>query len=398
MSVRISLVDLCKVWIFLGVLLVVTAIGGWWYSGSDQRMHRQIDRAWNALDSGNFTAATTLLNDLRRDPRYSRQAQLLRAAVLIRGGDAARGLRELERIPLDQELAERQQLLACEALHRLKRWTEAAALAHQILELPQHGSQAHRWLAIIYFDLGSMSQAEEHLLELAKREPHDFSPYRLLGQIHWDFEQYREAIEDFRNALRRNPPTELVPELQLGLAKALMKQNDFHNALAALQHASLENNLEAQALLAECLWVVGQKAEAENRLATLLERHADSPEVLWPAARIALFNEQTTQASHLLTKIVRIAPFDHQALMELSSLHRRLGQIEIADDYLARRNAAYDLLKKMVELNKRAIEELTNAEVREELAIICQQLGKPELAKVWKEAASALRNEVRQPH
>ena len=282
-------------------------------------------------------------------------------------------------------------LLTCEALYQLKRFAEAAAVAMKILELPSHGSQAHRWLAAIYYDLGSMNQAEVHLQKLAALEPQDYSPFYLLGQVHNDYERFSEAIEDYRQALKRNPPVEIIAKLRLGLATAQAKSNDFHAALATLESFRLEGDIEAQALMATCLWSVGRKADSQTLLERIQAIDADNIEVLWLEARFALEEGQTEKAISVLLKIVAIDPFHDTALMELATSYRRLGNFVESDRYLARRNVARELFEKMVALNTRAIREPLNADVREELADVCENLGKPELALVWRDAANSLR-------
>ena len=378
--------------VFLSLLMAIIVAGIWAYSFSNWRRHREFELGWAALSEGKLSEVSVRMGRLRQHPEFAEHLRVLRAGVLVRTGNPNGGLEILRRISAEDQLRERVLLLTCEALYQLKRWADAATVALKILELPSHGSQAHRWLAAIYYDLGSMDQAVGHLRELAALEPQDYSPFHLLGQVHNDFERFSKAIEDYRQALKRNPPVEIIPELCFGLATAQAKSNDFQAALATLESVRLGDNIEAQALLAECLWSVGQKAEAQKRLARVQAIDADNTEVLWLAARIALDEGQTTNAISVLSKIVATAPFHNIALMELAASHRRLGNIAEADRYLARRNVARELFEKMVNLNTRAIREPQNADVREELADVCENLGKPDLATVWRDAAKALRS------
>lgn len=101
---------------------------------------------------------------------------------------------------------------------------------------------------------------------------------------------------------------------------------------------------------------------------------------------------QTAEAIPPLVKIIEADPFHDQALMELAAIHRRLGNRSQADEFLSRRNAAHALMKKMVDLNNRAIQDPSNADVREQLGDVCADLGKADLAIAWRDAAKALRS------
>ena len=375
----------------LCLLTVAVAAGVCAYSFSDRQLHREFELGWTALTEGKFSEVTLRIGRLRNHSAFSEHIRVLRAGVLVRTGNPNGGLEILSKISANDQLQERRMLLTCEALYQLKRFADAAAVAMKILELPRHGSQAHRWLAAIYYDLGSMNQAEVHLQKLAALEPQDYSPFHLLGQVHNDYERFPEAIEDYRQALKRNPPVEIIAKLRLGLATAQAKSNDFHAALATLESFRLEGDIEAQALMATCLWSVGRKADSQTLLERIQAIDADNIEVLWLEARFALEEGQTEKAISVLLKIVAIDPFHDTALMELATSYRRLGNFVESDRYLARRNVARELFEKMVALNTRAIREPLNADVREELADVCENLGKPELALVWRDAANSLR-------
>lgn len=377
--------------VILSLLMAVIVAGIGVYSSSDRRWHREFELGWAALTEGRLSEVSVRIGRLRQHPEFAEHIRVLRAGVLVRTGNPNGGLEILSKISANDQLQERKLLLTCEALYQLKRFADAAVIARQILELPRHGSQAHRWLGAIYYDLGSMNQAEVHLRKLAALEPQDYSPFHLLGQVHNDFERFSEAIEDYRQALKRNPPIEIVAKLRLGLATAQAKSNDFHAALATLESVRLENDIEAQALLAECLWSVGRKVDAQRLLEQIQAIDADNTDVLWLEARLALEEGQTAQAISVLLKIVANDPFHDVALMELAASYRRLGNSAEADRYLARRQVARQLFEKMVNLNTRAIQEPLNADVREELADVCENLGKPDLAAAWRDAAKALR-------
>ena len=58
---------------------------------------------------------------------------------------------------------------------------------------------------------------------------------------------------------------------------------------------------------------------------------------------------------------------------------------------------AKDRATQLTKLNIKAIREPTNADVRNELAELCETLDKPELAHMWRRAAESVRSTEPQP-
>ncbi|HLQ43113.1 MAG TPA: tetratricopeptide repeat protein, partial [Planctomycetaceae bacterium] len=280
----------------------------------------------------------------------------------------------------------------------LKRWIEAAEMARELLQGHPDHAEAHRWLGAIYYDLGAMNQAEDHLQKLSQLRPADYSPYRLLGLMHADFERYKEAITDYRAALTRKPPLSAAWEIRRELAKAQTKVNDFAGASQTLEELPDEGrDAESLALQAECLWSLGRPDEARQ---WLTRAHAAGPNdaaVLLRVARFARETNRTEEAIAPLQRILQDDPHNSTARYELALAYQQLGRSEDAATEMARRNESHALFEQMVTLNQRAVQEPTNADLRAELADVCEQLGKPELAAVWRDAANALRTEGDRP-
>lgn len=345
-----------------------------------------------ALSRGEWAVVSRQIDRLRQSPGHEDQRHLLRGGLLLRTGELHGAITELARVRGDGELATQSLLLTCEAFYQLKQWSQAEQVAVELLRRQPENPEAHRWLGAIYYDLGAMQQAERHLKTLAQLVPGDYSPHRLLGLIHYDFEHYQDAAADYQRALERQPPEELRAELHRELAKAQAKHNDFEGALKSLDFKSLAKDVEAQTLRAEYLWNLGRKEEALQALRNVQATAPNDPHVLRRVARFALDEGQTEAAIEPLRQIIDADPFDDPALYDLALAYRRVGQTSVADEFMQRRNAVHELVVKMAELSQRAINEPNNAELRDELASVCEQLGKKELAAVWRDAAQALRS------
>lgn len=373
-------------------LSVVIAIGAslWLRTSPDNEF--RLGQA--ALARGEWGAVSRHIERLRKSSAHANQVRILRGGLLLRTGDPRGAIAELSRVRSDGEPHEQALLLLCEARYQLKQWIEAAQVAQELLHVHPDHAEAHRWLGAIYFDLGAFAQSEAHLKELARLLPKDYSPHRLLGLIHKDFERYKEAIQDYQEALQRNPTREVVLEIRLELAKAQMKHNEYEAALKTLDDSWPAGNVEHLALVVECLWTINRKDEAKQKLQQAQAAAPDDPNVLWQVARIALDEGQNQDALPPLQQIVLADPFNHQTLYELALVHRRLGHETEADRFLERSNIARTLMQQLADLNQRVINDPNNAELRDELATVCDQLGKSQLAAIWRDAAQALKSNL----
>lgn len=345
-----------------------------------------------ALARGEWVAVSRHIQRLRQSPAHTSQVRILRGGLLLRIGDPQEAIAELSRARADSEVQEQALLLLCEARYQLKQWIEAERLAQELLRVHPDHPEAHRWLGAIYFDLGAFAESEMHLKELARLVPLDYSPHRLLGVIHKDFEKYPEAIQDFQEALQRNPTPAIGSGIRLELSKAQMKNNDYEAALKTLDVSWPAGSVEHRPLEIECLWSIDRKDEAKRKLQKALTDRPDDSDVLWQVVLIALDEGRIQDALRPLQQIVKADPFNHQMLYELALVHRRLGQESDADRLLERSNFARALMQQLVELNQRVIEDPSNANLRDELAAVCDQLGKKQLAGIWRDAAQALKS------
>lgn len=376
-----------------GALIAAGIAATMWPRPTSEQVYRT---GWDALRRGDWPQVSASIRQLRDRPDSVDQVRVLRGGLLLRTGSAVPAIAELNRVRGDGTESDRALLLLCEALYSLKKWMQAEAVAQEVVRRQPDEPEAHRWLGAIYFDLGAMSHSEEHLKILAELRPQDYSPHRLLGLIHKDFERYREAIADYQAALERHPPEKIRREILVELAKSQMKHNDFAGASKSLDFAWPANAVEPRVLQAECLWSLGQKEVARQVLTKLQSEKPRDSDVLRLTARFAVDEGRPAEAIEPLQKIIAADPHNDQALMELSAAYRRLGQEAEAEQFLERRNAARALMEEFVDLNKRAIKEPSNAQLRDQIAEKCDQLGKKELAAVWRDAARALREQVQE--
>ncbi|MEO8269318.1 MAG: tetratricopeptide repeat protein [Aureliella sp.] len=246
----------------------------------------------------------------------------------------------------------------------------------------------HRSLAMIYYDRGAIDHAVQHLKEVARLAPTDARPYRLLGLIHKDYEQYSEAAEFYRQAQSRGLTDATQQQVSIELAEALIKTRNYQAGLDSLQRAIATP--DAQVLLAECLIGLGDSEAAAEILDKVLESEPDHFAALSERAGVYLEQQQATQAIELLQRAVKLKPADYLATFRLAQALRTSGALEDAE--LASQTAA-DIKNKrerFSKLHQDATARPQDAKVRYELGELATELDMSDLAITWYQAALEL--------
>jgi tetratricopeptide (TPR) repeat protein len=125
---------------------------------------------------------------------------------------------------------------------------------------------AHRGLAVIYFDQEAYQRAIPHLEKAAELDATAGRPHLLLGRIHKDNRQYDLAIDHYRQALLRHLPGENLEQHPARVGKELaecpVRRTDFASAWEILE--SLEP-LPEDLPLVEALGVNARQALGDRK-------------------------------------------------------------------------------------------------------------------------------------
>lgn len=377
--------------LILTALVLTAAAGVAWLAlrTPSADFERQFQAGLAALESGDEPTLSAALDALERAPDYEAHFWLLQGGRFLRRGQHEAALRCLAYTRPAGELREPALRLTGECLYRLGRVAEAESLFRELLaEQPDH-AEAHRWLAILSYDLGAMNHALTHLAELARLRKDDYTPHRLAGQIHLDFQRYPEAADAYRRCLERHPPPHVRREALIHLARALIPLREYAEADQVLRE--LPDDPEALALRAEAVWSLGEPQRAEELVAEALRRAPDDRTSLYLRGRMRLAAGDAAGALEPLNRLLTRRPHDYEARYQLSLAYQRLGRTEEAQRETERMQQDFDRYERMTSLSRRAIEAPRDAEVREELAKLCEELDRPELAQMWRAAAAAVR-------
>lgn len=374
-------------WLIVGLCVFAAAVAGYrWWDRSPEEGFRQ---AWKALDRGDLPKAAAIIRALDDRSRNEPRVRLLRGGYLMKRGDYAGALEQLSGVEAAGSLREPVLLMTGECLYRQGRLLEAERPLRRLAEEFPRNDRAHRWLAAIYYDLGAMNGALDELQILSRLRPDDFAAHRLMGRIYDDFEKYAKAVTHYRAALERNPPAPMQTSLSRNLARALIEEHRYEEALEVLE--GFETSATVFALRAESHWALGKSERARTLLERGRELDPDRKDVLLMQARIHIAEGDPHSAVAPLQRVLKQDPHNVECRYQLALAFRQLGREDEYQAQMARKKKSEALRSRLSELNRKAIDRPRDAELREEIAELCDQLNKPELARTWRRAARACR-------
>jgi tetratricopeptide (TPR) repeat protein len=370
-----------------GALGIAWGVPAW----QNHRLEERVTQAIADLgrhDSRPIDAA--LVRILEEKPKFVSEHRLLRGIEFLRDGDSDAALRTFAGVRPEGRVRIPLMISVGNALYKTGRLADAERVFRQVeFENPDVAS-AHRWLVTIYHDLGAMQSVLAQLEKVVALEPEDYTAYRLKGLVYLeDFLKPRDAIDSYRKALARNPPGDQAQAIRTELARALIHINDYSGALEVLDAAG--QTAFVLGLKAECEWNMSEMDEAVRLLEHARSLDPDERVVLYLTGRFALEEGRAAEAIESFRLLLERDPHDVQTRYQLAQAYRKLGDSAAVAAELERMNESKALSEKLGPMFEQAILRPNDAEIRDELATLCQKLGKRELARVWKRAAAQLR-------
>jgi tetratricopeptide (TPR) repeat protein len=382
------------------VLGAVAGVAAWRYHTT--RSQYRLRRGQEALRQGRPDRAERLAQQLEADG-YADHARLLRGAAFLREHRFALAIDEFNRIQDRGELlVEASAIYGLAFLSVQRSWEAERLLRYVVSKQPDH-LEAQRGLAAIYFDQGALTLAVQHAKECARLEPHQGYPFRFMGVIFKDLGEYADARAAYEQALERELPAEQANDVKQGLIEVLVLQKEYARALAMLEDDSawvslpkttgsdrlLKANPRILACRAECLWALDRGAQAKTLLEEALQQHPHSPELLRLRAKLHLSENEPQKATCLLEQALQLDRHDHLSRYHLVQAYQMLGRSGEAADQQRLLEQTQGYLAELTKLNAEIAERPWDATVRTRMAEICDKLDKPDLAAMWRQAASA---------
>lgn len=372
-------------WLWLPLIALAAGLGplrAWltYRSGPD----RCFSAGLAAFAEGDLDSVQAACEGLRGLAGFEPHWHLLEGMVLLRGGRLVEAIQEFGHAKDHPQTAAQSHLLSGEALYRGKQFRDAERILAKALELEPGLTDARRWLASIYYDLGAMALARQQLLKVAEEAPDDPRPLRLQALIDKDFELYAEAIAEYREALRRGPDAADREDMQFELAECLFKSGQFPQAIEALATCSRDGR--TLALEGECRYAMGEPATARRLVEQSLRLTPDHLEGLLLSASLQLEAGEADAAFQTLEKAKSLYPKESRVYHKLAQVCRRLNRSQEALEHARTGSRLRERMTRFAELHRTAIREPANVEVRYQLGLAARELGKPELARSWFEA------------
>lgn len=378
------------------VLAAMAAVGvvvaAWW--SAPRPIDVLFHEGMTAVERDDAAAARRLVRELRGRGADAAAGTVESRLLLTRGliQPALDGLAAVDATKADDTVRRASVLILAEAAQRMGRHVDVEAILAPLLTQDPDDVAAHRLLAASYYDVGAIDPAIHHLRETARLAPTDHRPHRLLGLIHNDYEQYDDAIRDYEESLRRSPDQSSRDDVLLELAACKSKTLRHLEALATLDRTARSTG--ADILRAECLVALGRVDEARRLVDGAL---ADTPDHLGGLVlrgTILLEDGRAEEAAETLERAARDHPHDYLARMKLSQALLRAGR---GDDAERERHVAETIRarrQEFAELHREAWARPGDEAVRLRLASVADELGRPDLADVWRAAAAAVKATV----
>lgn len=317
------------------------------------------------------------------------RVQLLQGALNLLSGNPQVALQDFAQLDPHGPLRDPLLTLTGEALYRVGKLDDAQHCLQQAVQDTPDNVDALRWLATVCYDLGDIDQTLQLLREVSRVAPQDDRPHHMQGAIYRDFGKHQDAITELRRALELGARN--ANEIRPLLASSQISLKQFDAALVTLQECP--ETTMTLSLKADCQWQSGQSNEARETLAQaeLLGKLPASGQRL--QARILVEENELHAARQLLDSLIASDPGDDEASYQLALVFRQLKDEPAYQAQLARSESIKALKNRLTELSEQAMKEPSHAEIRDQLAVICDQLGLQPMAQVWRTAAASCRRQ-----
>lgn len=370
-------------WWWLLALVWLSAAVGWarvWYL-ERTAADRLFQAGKEAFARGDLGAVRTAAEALRSEKHCGPRARLLEGMLLLRSGRLFEAIETFGYAKDDPETQALAYALSGESLYRARQFRDAEKILSAAVQLDPSQTDAHRWLAALYYDIGAMGRALEQLAIVAEQAPEDPRPHRLRGLIRKDFEQYDKATAEYRESLRRDPNQPDRQEVLVELAESLLRQGRDEEALEVLHDAT--PSADVLSLEARCQWNRGEKEAASKRVGDALKLAPAHLDALELQAAIELDAGDAAAAVKTLSLAAKHHPKQYEVHYKLAQAYERLGKRDLAQKEIKAMRESREIRTRFAKLHEQAIADATNAGIRYELGQVALEFGRPELARSW---------------
>lgn len=375
------------------VLVSATLAGVWvWRSGSRNTPEELFQQGLLAIQKQDWLEVLRCANELKRNPKFAKEQRLFRGIYHLKTGAFAVAMKEFQRLEPVGAIREPALLYAGEALYRLDRILEAESMFVTLATEHPENADAHRWLAGIAHDLGDMNRSMDELKLLIRLDPSDYRPYILQGKMNVDIELYRDAIDAYTRAEALHPPERILAEILPEMARSQIQIREYSAARETLARAP--RSALVLALDADCRSNLGDEPGARLQIKDALKRDPELTYALRLLGRLELDAGHPDAAIEPLRKVVERDLSDHESRHQLAEALRLTGKISEANEATREYTRTIEINHQLTELLRESIDSPQDAEIRERMAKLCDELGKPAVAATMRKAAMVCRQRL----
>jgi len=355
-----------------------------------------VARAIMAMDAQDIDRVKLELDALKEAPGGAEYHDFVSGIIMMRQNKYADALALFGAAKDVPELQVQSYVLSAEALVKLGDPASALGLLNEAVRLEPNLTDAHRWLAQIYYDQGADSAAVLHLNRISDLDPNDYRPSFKMGLMNSDFQDWSGAVGHYDEALSRNPPLPIQADILLYKAQALVKLLEFEKALAILELPIVSQvqdptyRARADVTRAQCLHDAGQGDEALRLAQGVLDRAPTNLDALVIKGMVLLDKQDYQRAVDTLSMATSVDPYDYLSHYQLSRAYNGNGNATAAQQTLQRADQLKKLREDFSTLHEQADADPSNVEIKVRLGQTARLLGQNEMAFNWFNAVLGL--------
>ena len=397
---------------FVLLLLTISVLTGCQPAEEVLTPEEHFEQALLAIEQNDNPEVAVHLVALQQAPGFEPHVHLLAGALGTRVGSSNPDAlnHAMEELMLAREHDDTRVpalVLIGKKLRDVQQIDPAIATLDQALLINPSYVPAHKWLAAIYYDLGAMQNAHNHLQKIADLDPYNTPSPFTMGIINQDYRRFDLAEKNYEECLSRlelltKTPNKLhlprvdYQQVLVRLAQTRMQLLEYDKALKTLDGA-LESRM-VLSLQATCLRSIDRVDEAREYLDRAIqmfidngERREDEETVYQEARRLKgtmlIEEKQYPEARGILEPLCSEYPFDAKSLYKLIQVYRGLGMNKEATDKMKVYEPLRAKRQRFSDLHLEAVAQPKNADTRYELGNLALELGEFQLAFNWFKAA-----------
>jgi Flp pilus assembly protein TadD len=372
----------------LGVLVLAAA---WWLVAPESVDGLKKVGQKTLAENGDVSAIATALENRG----CKSDALLLRAESAMKRGDLRKALAFAESVPDANSNLDAICIIG-ESLLIMGQPSPAGERFQSVLSRDPENRRALLGLAAAWYDLGALVRTLEPAEKAAQLDPKDGRALHLLGSVHLQLGERAVGREKLNQAAERELPPmqerEVIRQLmELDLADGRVEEADLlAKRLADYQLASPRE----QALI---LWLEELKAETDagrnaafESLKRLALAHPKDASLSRWLGEMAMRSARADDAIGPLQAAIQLEPQALEPRHLLAQALERAGQPGKAAQVRADLALLESRLKKMTELNGLVDGNPLDPGPRLEMAALCEQMGRSDWARHWRDSAKGL--------